>query len=175
MKFKFSLVAMMAGMLLLPLAGNANKSEVAVKAQNKADFSAVVTAVKAEMVPGGRYEFVNSSERKKVEANLAEMRSLFNQFGTVSVMDKDAKFKLYVDQENVNAILTQRDDRRMICQSERPTGSLIPKRTCRTYGAIQRDRQNSQEEMIRIARPGYVGDTKNPTTLRARSLGANQH
>lgn len=168
MTFKFSLVAMMAGMFLLPLAVYANNTKVEVKAQNKADFSAVVTAVKAAMVPGGRYEFVDSSERKTVDANLAEMRSLFDQFETVSAMDKDAKFKLYVDQENVNAILTRRDDRRLICTSERPMGSLIPKRTCRTYGAIQRDRQNSQEEMNRSARPGFMRYDANPSQANSR-------
>lgn len=175
MKFTFYLIAVMAGMFLWPLAACASKSEIAAKAQNKADFSAVETAVKAEMLPGGRYEFVDNSERRTIDTNLAEMQSLFDQFETVSAMGKDAKFKLYVDQENVDAILTRRDDRRLICTSERPMGSLIPKRTCRTYGAVERDRKNSQEEMIRIAKPGYVGDSKNPAILRARSLSGNQH
>lgn len=140
----------------------ANNSKPQVKADTKAEFGNVVAAVKREMVPGGRYEFVDSSERKTIDANLAEMQSLFDQFGTVSAMDKDAKFKLYVNQENVDAILTRRDDRRLICKSERPMGSLIPKRTCRTYGAIQRDRQNSQEFMQQQARPGYVSGAYAP-------------
>ncbi|HWU76536.1 MAG TPA: hypothetical protein VN043_08520 [Rhodanobacter sp.] len=111
---------------LLPLTGYASKAEVAAKARNKDDFSAMVAAVQGGMVPGGRYEFVDGSERKTIDANLAEMRSLFDQFETVSAMDRDAKFKLYVDQENVDAILARRDDRRLICKSERPVGSLIP-------------------------------------------------
>jgi hypothetical protein len=128
----------------------------AVKADTKGDFAVVVAAVKSEMPPGGRYEFVNSSERSTIDSNFAEMQSLFEQFGSVSNMDKDAKFKLYVDQENVDAILTHRDDRRMVCVSERPIGSLIPKRVCRTYGAVEHDRQNAHDEMIRSARPGYT-------------------
>ena len=141
---------------LAPGVSRASASKGAIKAENQTDFAAVVAAVKKEMVPGGRYEFVSSSERKTIDANLAEMRSQFDQFGTVAAMDKDTKFQLYVDQENVNAILTHRDDRRIICKSELPLGSLLPKRTCRSYGLIERERHKSQELMIRIARPGYM-------------------
>ncbi|HWU76537.1 MAG TPA: hypothetical protein VN043_08525 [Rhodanobacter sp.] len=157
MQLKVWMVGIMLGAAwIAPGSAFANDSKPQIKADTKAEFGDVVAAVQGEMVPGGRYEFVDSSERRTIDANLAEMRSLFDQFGTVSAMDKDAKFKLYVDQENVNAILTRRDDRRMICTSERPMGSLIPKRTCRTYGAIQRDRKNSQEFMQQQARPGFV-------------------
>lgn len=161
---------------LAPSLSRAGVEQAAVKADNKADFAAVVAAVKEEMVPGGRYEFVSSSERKTIDANLAEMQLLFDKFGSVAGMDKEAKFQLYVDQEDVNAILTHRDDRRMVCNSERPIGSLIPKRTCRTYGAIQRDRENAQEEMIRSARPGYVTGGANPSAAQTRTLlGPGQH
>jgi len=171
----------LAGMLLCaaglsPAPVRANSSEGGVKAETKADFAAVMAAVKKEMVPGGRYEFVDNSERKTIDTNLARMQSLFGKFETVAAMDKDAKFQLYVNQENVNAILTHRDDRRMICKSERPMGSLISKRICRTYGAIERDRQNSQEEMIRSARPGWMSNGANPSATNGRIVfGSGQH
>lgn len=157
----------MAGMLLAtacvsPALVHASADDGAVKAETKADFVDVVAAVKKEMVPGGRYEFVDSSERGTIDANLAQMQSMFDKFGTVDTMDKDTKFQLYVDQENVNAILTHRDDRRMICKSERPIGSIIPKRICRTYGAVERERKTAQEQMGRSARPGFVSYGANP-------------
>lgn len=156
-----------AGLLLgatwfAPGMAHARAPEGAIKADTKADFVAVVDAVKAQMVPGGRYEFVDSGERRTIDGDLAEMQSLFDKFETVDAMDKDAKFQLYVDQENVNAILTHRDDRRMVCETARPMGSLIPKRTCRSYGAVERDRQLTQEEMIRSARPGNTMYNANP-------------
>lgn len=157
MKTQIWLAGMVLGLALVPWgAACASNVQPAVKAETKADFTAVVGAVKKEMVPGGRYEFVSSSERQTIDANLGEMQSLFDRFETVAAMDKDAKFQLYVDQENVNAILTHRDDRRLVCKSERPIGSLLPKRTCRTYGEVERNRQFTQEEMIRRARPGFV-------------------
>lgn len=170
MKFNMWMAGLLLGTVCLTLGlSQASAAEAAVKADNKADFAAVVAAVKAEMIPGGRYEFVSGSERSKIGANLAEMQSFFDKFATVAAMDKDTKFQLYVDQEDVNAILTRRDGRRMICKSERPMGSLIPKRTCRTYAAIERDRQFTQEEMIRSARPGFTGQTANSLGLRVNA------
>lgn len=158
MKFTIWVAGLLLGAtaFVLPCVSVASAAPGAIKAESKADFGEMITAVRKEMVPGGRYEFVSSSERKTIDDKLADMQSLFDRFETVSAMDKDAKFQLYVDQEDVNAILTHRDDRRMVCVSERPIGSLIPKRVCRTYGAVERGRQNAQEEMIRSARPGFV-------------------
>ncbi|HWU76535.1 MAG TPA: hypothetical protein VN043_08515 [Rhodanobacter sp.] len=156
MKFKFSLVLMAAGMILLPLAGYASKTEVVVKAQNKDDFSAVVAAVHQQMAPGGHWEFVDATERADIDAKFKDMQSLFDKYGTVDMMDNDSKARLYLDQEGINAILTHRDSRRLICKSERPIGSIIPKRTCRTYGAIEKDRDNAQQFMQQQARPGLT-------------------
>lgn len=147
MKFKFSLVVMAASMLLLPLAVYASKTETIVKAQNKDDFTTMVAAVHQQMAPGGHWEFVDSLERKDIDGTFNDMQGLFDKYVTVEQMDKNAKVQLYADQQHVNDILTKRDSRRLVCKSERPVGSLLPKRTCRTYGAIQRDRDNAQEFM----------------------------
>lgn len=155
MKFKFSLVAMVACMLLLPLASFASKTETVVKAQNKSDFSAMVTAIHQQMAPGGHWEFVEATERSDIDAKFKDMESLFDKYDNVDNMDNDSKARLYADQEGINAILTHRDSRRMVCKSERPMGSIIPKRTCRTYGAIEKDRDNAQQFMQQQARPGY--------------------
>ncbi|MEO9078307.1 MAG: hypothetical protein ABI268_03245 [Rhodanobacter sp.] len=144
-------------MLLLPLAGYASKTQAVVKAQNKDDFSAMVAAVHQQMAPGGHWEFVDATERADIDSKFKEMTSLFDKYGTVDKMDNDSKARLYLDQEGINAILTQRDSRRMICKSENPMGSIIPKRTCRSYGAIQKDRDNAQQFMQQQARPGSQG------------------
>ncbi|HEY8328508.1 MAG TPA: hypothetical protein VIO59_08720 [Rhodanobacter sp.] len=164
MKMHIWLAGMVLGLTLFPWGtACASKLQPLVKADTKADFMVVVAAVKKEMVPGGRYEFVSSSERQTIDASLGEMQSLFDRFGTVAAMDKDAKFQLYVDQENVGAILTHRDDRRMVCKSERPIGSLLPQRTCQTYGEVERGRQKSEQFMEQQARPGFVSGSANPS------------
>lgn len=156
MKVRIWPLGLAACMMLMPLGALYAKTAVTVKADNKTDFAAVVAAVKKEMVPGGRYEFVQGGDRQSVEAGLGDMTALFDKYDTVSKMDADAKIQLYKDQENVNAILTHRDSDRLVCKSERPIGSLLPKRTCRTYGEIEKDHQKSQDFMQEQARPGYV-------------------
>src|SRR5690242_9370301 len=92
------------------------KDKPIVKAETKADFTAVVAAVHQEMVPGGRFEFVDSKERETVDNRLDEMMSLFDTYGTVDKMNDAAKIKLYNDQEEVNEILRHRDGNRRICE-----------------------------------------------------------
>lgn len=153
MKIRMGLAGVALGMVLLPLgAASASKIESAVKADNKAAFTEVMDAVQKQMVPGGRYEFTDSAERADVDAKLNDMKALFDQHGTVEQMDAPTKARLLTDQEDVNAILTRRDDRRVICKSERPIGSLLPKQNCRTYGEIERDRNEGQKFMRDEAR-----------------------
>lgn len=154
MKFKFSLVVMAAGAFLLPLAVYATKTETVVKAQDKDDFAAVVAAVHKQMTPGGHWQYVDDVERQDIDGTFNDMQALFNKYGSVDKMDKDARVQLYADQEHINDILTRRDSRRLVCKSEAPIGSIIPKRTCRTYGAIEADRQNAQQFMQHNATPG---------------------
>lgn len=116
-----------------------------VKAQTKDDFAAVAAAVRKEMVPGGRFEFIDSKERGTVDKRLDEMASLFDSYGTVDKMDQDAKIKLFNDQEEVNAILRHRDDSRRICQSVAPVGSHIPRTICTTYRDQELERRRTQQ------------------------------
>ncbi|MEO8809279.1 MAG: hypothetical protein ABI386_03435 [Rhodanobacter sp.] len=154
MKFKISLVIMALAAFLLPLAVYASKTETVVKAQNKDDFAAVVSAVHKQMGPGGHWEFVNPEERQDINGTFSDMQALFNKYGSVDEMDKASKVQLFADQEHINDILTRRDSRKLVCKSENPIGSNIPKRTCRTYGAIERDRDNAQQFMQHNATPG---------------------
>ena len=142
------LIGLFAGMALLQ-AGMvcATKIETIVKAENKADFSAVVSAVQSQMVPGGRYGFTDKKEREDVDRGLKYMQYLFDKYGTVAAMDANTKMDLFNHQEAVNAILTRRDSNRLVCESVAPTGSNIPRRTCRTYGEIEQEHRNTQQVM----------------------------
>jgi len=151
MKPRNWLLAMLAGGLLLQAGiACAYKTKVVVKAENKADFAAVVAAIHQQMVPGGRYEFVDQGERTKIDASFGEMQALFDKYDTVAQMDQAAKVQLFNDQEAVNAILTRRDDKRLICRTLPPTGSLIPKTSCRTYREVEAERMGTQNYMQRL-------------------------
>lgn len=148
MKSKAWLIGVFMGVTLLQ-AGivRAAKTEVIVKAENKADFAAVVIAVQNQMNPGGRYGYIDKKEREDVTAGLSYMQSLFDKYNSVDQMDQGTKIDLFNHQEAVNAILTRRDNNRLVCENTAPVGSHIPRTVCRTYGAIQQDRRATQQTM----------------------------
>jgi hypothetical protein len=49
---------------------------------------------------------------------------------------------------------TASQDDKLICEVERPVGSNIPKRVCRTQAQIDREREAAQEKMRELTRPG---------------------
>lgn len=153
MRMRSWLVGAIVGAALLQVGAVYAKTEVIVKAENKDDFTAVVAAVHQQMQPGGRYEFVDKGEREKVDASFTDMQSLFDKYGTTAQMNQDTKIQLFNDQEAVNAILTRRDDKRLVCESVAPLGSHIPRTTCRPYREIeleQRQTQNYVQHMQQV-------------------------
>lgn len=121
--------------------------KVVVKADTKEAFADVAAHVRAEMGEGGEYAYVKPDERAKVEANLDEMSRLFDASGTVDHMDKPTQVKLFNLQESVNAILTERDRDRLVCERAAQPGSRIVGTTCRRYGDLEAARQSSEKFM----------------------------
>jgi hypothetical protein len=153
MKLSMWKIGALALLALLPLGqAFAAKTETIVKAENKENFAVVVLAIQQEMQPGGRYGYIDKKEAAQVNSELAYMQSVLDRYGTVAQMDPKAKIDLFNHQEAVNAILTRRDNKRLICQSVAPVGSHIPRTTCRTYGAIEAERRNTKDELINFRR-----------------------
>ncbi|HET9836576.1 MAG TPA: hypothetical protein VFP88_09575 [Rhodanobacteraceae bacterium] len=122
----------------------ASDTKPIVKADTKDNFEAVVSAIHQQMAPGGRWAYVDRSERQSIDTEFADMRDLFSRYGSVAQMDQAAQQQLYKDQEIVNGILTRRDGNRLICRNEAQLGSHIPVRTCKTYSQIEAQHSNSQ-------------------------------
>jgi hypothetical protein len=57
----------------------ASKMGTILRVDNATEFSAVVAAVQKEMLPGGRFEFVDSKEHDIVNTRLADMQALFDK------------------------------------------------------------------------------------------------
>lgn len=125
------------------------KGEPVVKADTKENFEAVAAAIQQQMQPGGRWQFVDNSERNTIDGSFADMRGLYGKFNSVDKMDQAAKVRLLAAQSTVNAILTRRDGERLICKSETPVGSHLPVKTCRTYAQIQAEERGAQQSLMR--------------------------
>lgn len=128
--------------------GSGSNDKAIVRADNKANFEAVVAAIHKQMEPGGRWQYIDANERNTIDGSFADMTKLYDQYGSVDKMDQSAKVRLLADQSTVNAILTKKDGDRLICQSTTPVGSHLPVKTCKTYAQVQAE-QNSAQQFLR--------------------------
>jgi hypothetical protein len=101
------------------------------------------------MQPGGRWQYIDNSERATIDGSFADMGKLYDQFGSVDKMDQSARIRLLADQSTVNAILTRKDGDRLICETNMPVGSHFPVKTCKTYAQMQAEQRGAQEFMQR--------------------------
>lgn len=117
-----------------------------VNADSKEDFAALATAIRQQMLPGGRWQYVNQKERAAIDGTFDDMARLYDQFSTVANMDKQARAALSADQGIVNPILAKRDGERLICTRIVHVGTHLPVERCKTYAEIQAQRQNTQRD-----------------------------
>lgn len=123
------------------------KTKTIVSAHDKSSFAVLAVNVKNQLALGGRYEYIRPREQENVVVRLNDMQTLQNKFDTVEKMDQASKVQLFSDQEAVNAILTRRDDTRLVCQYDTPLGSHIPRTVCHPYKEVEQAKAESQQVM----------------------------
>jgi hypothetical protein len=154
----FILPALLA--LLLPLAAVAAKNDKAtnfVDAARQEKFDDQAAAIRKEMQGGGRFEHVNAQERAEVNRQLDAIAALLAK-RSGEKLDDDDQLDIYAAQETANAILTQRDGRRMICEYSAPTGSNRKVKQCATYA----DRMNAHKQTQMYMRESHM---KSPSEI----------
>jgi hypothetical protein len=138
-------VVFAVGMALSIGAMAAEKLDPALQAVTKEKFDDQSAAIRQQMKTGGRWEFVDAVERAQVNARLDEIAALLATTASADELDRDQKGKLLVAQEDVNAILTKKDGRRLICQQVAPTGSNRKQKQCSTFAERERQRRDSRD------------------------------
>jgi len=118
-------------------AGERETSKRFVDTARQEQFADQAEAIRLEMKPGGRFEYLNPAERRQVEEQLDIIAAVL-QRRVGAKLDDDDQLDIYAAQENANAILTQRDGRRLICEYSAPTGSNRKVKQCATYADRQR-------------------------------------
>jgi hypothetical protein len=135
-------IALLLAFVALPALAKKPEVEPAVNASNKDGFETVAAWVRGQMKEGGRYAHVSATERTRVDTRLGEMEGMFQKTPAVDQMSDDDKLKLFNYQEEVNAILAERDSERLICKNVKPIGSNIPVKQCVTAGELEARRRN---------------------------------
>jgi hypothetical protein len=126
-------------------ADNPNVIDKPILADTPAKFAATSAQVRLDMEKGGRYEFMRSSDKQRVDALLSRMAVQLDHAGSVSAMNHDAQIELFNEQEQVNGLLKHNDANRLVCESRAPVGSHLPVTTCRTFGEIERGRGDANK------------------------------
>lgn len=133
------------GLLLLTATARfagAEAPQAVVNADTPQKLAETKSSVEEQMASGGRYEFISPERRGQVESLFREMRDVLEKSGSVAAMPERDRLQLFNLQEKLNGILTDGDSQRLVCEKRAPIGSLVPVKTCRTYGEIERQRRS---------------------------------
>jgi hypothetical protein len=122
--------------------------EKPVAADTPEKFAATADDIRSEMGPNGRYEYIKSGDKAKVEADLNSMAALLQKAGSVGAMKEQERIRLFNTQEHLNGILVHNDSNRLVCERRAPVGTNIPVNTCKTVGQIEKERTDSQKMML---------------------------
>lgn len=138
-------IRLLALLLLVGSAGfaRAETPEAAVKADTPQKLAEAKASVEGEMVAGGRYEFITPEKRTQVEGLFRDMQGMLDKNGSVAAMSEPDRLQLFNLQEKLNGVLTGTDSQRLVCEKKAPIGSLVPVKTCLTYGEIERKRRDT--------------------------------
>ena len=147
MKHKATILVWLATATFCVSASAKEPSERALNADSSEQFELQSAAVRAQMKSGGHYEFVTNTDRLTVENRLTEITAIMARHpNPAEFTDKD-KAELLVAQEEVNAILTKNDGRRLVCERRAPTGSHLGQDKCRTVADIERERRETRKDV----------------------------
>jgi hypothetical protein len=133
--------------------------------QNADAFAITSERIHKEMEKGGRYEFLKAEDRAAVEDGLNFMRDLITANGSVGAMKEDDRIRLFNRQERVNALLTNSDRQRVVCEKTYQPGSLFRLTTCHTVeelAARERDSKNTLEQTQGHAAMGATSGAARP-------------
>jgi|JI71714B2RNA_FD_contig_31_1888561_length_1220_multi_3_in_0_out_0_2 hypothetical protein len=126
-------------------------AQIPDRSLNRADFTAQADDVREGMQTGGEYAFLKPDQREAVEADLGLMAELLAKNETLGQLPEKDLIQIFNAQERVNAVLTQREEKRVVCERRKVLGSNIPKNDCRSYGAWKlAQRQLGENEKMRF-------------------------
>jgi hypothetical protein len=115
------------------------------------DFPELIAMIRMEIEPGGRWETVPDKERPLLEKKLSEMEDILEGHESVGELDDDERLRLINAQEHANAILTQNDGHRLVCERVTPVGSHRPVKQCMTVAQRRQATEDSRRFMERNA------------------------
>jgi hypothetical protein len=113
--------------------------------QTLASFENEAATVREGMQPDGVYGYMKPADKDRVDAGLERMHKLLQDHSGQPDLSREDKVALLNAQEEVNAILLQNDNNRLVCERAAPTGSRIKVTTCHTHGELAAREKHDQD------------------------------
>lgn len=145
--FRLLMASLLLAALASPLAAKSRNDKNHLVADTLPAFQQNAREVRQEMGAGGRFSELDRSERESVETQLGVMEALLTQYGSVDKLPPAEKVELINAQELANAVLTNNDGDRIVCEMIEPTGSKMRQRQCRKAADIARTRDIQRDGM----------------------------
>lgn len=154
------LATLFAALLILPamtFAAANGQSHRFVDISRQESFANQAADVRGEMEKGGRFEFLKSRQRKEVNRQLDLIAKVLERRAGKLLGDGD-QLEIYAAQETVNAVLTENDGRRMICENTPPIGSKVKELQCATLADRERAHRETRRMMRENIDKGQLGN-----------------
>lgn len=118
------------------------------------EFPERASALRAELEPGGRFEFVDASERRRIEAALDAIATRLDGRASLAAMPEADRVAVFNAQEEINAILGRRDGDRTVCANRELVGTHRRITVCETYRErqlrVRRSREQADQHKLRV-------------------------
>jgi hypothetical protein len=152
----------MIRLLLLPIAALMLCAGTAAATQVPAQGAAVDEFLAYQSTIRERFEQnlprkLSRGEWARLEQAQATLRRHLEGKGGMDELNEDERTAVFNAQEEVAALIRGDESERVICRRERPTGSNIGIRTCRTIAEINQAREAAIEAFMKLRTPALGG------------------
>lgn len=147
MRRLYTLIAVI-GFACLSAPAQASKADHKDLAFDPVVFAQQRQALEREISTGERYRSIAPADRRQVMDALQRMQANLDGKASLSQLNEKERLAVFNDQELINSLLTQAAaDSRLICTSETPVGTRLPKRTCKTVGERRLEREAARDTL----------------------------
>ena len=108
--------------------------------------------IRTDVIAGkGRYADMPSKKRNELLAKQDDLLELIEGKSTESELTDKQKMEAFNSLEWIEAAINNAEDERVICKSEKPTGSNRAQKVCKTVAQIREEREDSSNIIDRRA------------------------
>jgi hypothetical protein len=108
--------------------------------------------IRTDIVAGkGRYAGMSAGKRNEILARQKDLLRLIEGRTTESELSENERMLAFNSLEWIEAAINNAEDERVVCKSEKPTGSNRAQRICRTVAQMREEREASERLIDRRA------------------------